>query len=1727
MIQRLARRVTLLIALAGLASDVAAVDGNRLTYLDDFCNPYYVGLAMPKLTTPQWVGEEDVEGVVTLGIDDMGAPEVYEEYLRPILHRLKQIDGRAPVSIMTISVDPAHAQLQSWLKEGLSLETHTADHPCPCLQGGDFQAAKSTYDRCVDQLGSVPNSRPVAFRFPCMDSLNTPSPRAYAEIVNCTTPAGNYLQISSSVCMLPTAEDPALPRELVIDEEGRPRAGKYLPLASFVNKVENYPYPFVIGRLCWEFPCVVPSDWQGQHLHQPNNPRTVEDYQAAIDAAVLKQGVANVVFHPSGWIRSMQMVSVIDHAVSTHGERIKFLTFPECLARINQHLLAGQPLRSERGQDNGVRLLDVNHDGYMDVVIGNERLRRTRIWSPERGVWQESDFPVQIVSVDDDNNTRDQGVRFGVFREDGMASFLVANETETGVWHFDGRQWVPDKEMSQGLQLEEEPLITARDGLDLGVRLRDVDGDGLCEILVSNSADQTALAWDREKRSWRPATPLPKDAQIVDRHGRDSGLRFVDLDEDGHDDMIFSNERRYAVHRYDPAEKGWTETLRAGGRSKGDAVPMIVRNGTNNGVWFADKHMWIQNEDTARLPDGVDRRTFSELIQNDQPRPQSPQQSLRSLRPRPGFKVELVAAEPLVMDPISFDWGADGRLWVVEMADYPLGLDGRGKPGGRVRYLEDADNDGRYEQSTLFAEGLSFPTGVMAWGRGVLVTAAPDILYLEDSDGDGREDRREVLYHGFAEGNQQHRVNGFAPGLDNWVHLANGDSGGAVVSNKTGEMVDISGRDLRIRPATGELEAQTGQTQFGRFRDDWENWFGSNNSVPLRHYMLSDHYLRRNQRLKPSSTVNEIARSDNSQVYPSSRVLSHWEGYKPPAQGQPHRFTSACGGAFYRDELFGPAFEDNIFICEPVHNLVHRRIVEPAGTTFTSRRADDERSAEFLASVDSWFRPTCVRTGPDGALWVADMYRLVIEHPEWIADSVEENLSLRAGHEAGRIYRVYPENRSPRAIPRLSPMSLTQLVAALDSPNGWQRDTAQRLLIERNDRSAIGLLSEMVRSSRRPLARLHALCTLEGLDGLDDQLLVAGLRDNYPGVRRHAVRLCEPRLTRSAVVQRELLRVIADKEPQVQLQLAYSLGAWDDERAGRALGRLALEGSGDDTLRTAVLSSLGSAKLADALQWVLSNRRDSKSHDEVLSQLLELAAETGEDQVLANALARIVKPSPDGAARAFQFATLARIDDALQRKGRRLDEIASEEINTRVRNLIDEARRIAVQPEGAVVLRLAAVQLFSRSQVHQEEDLILLAQMIGPKEPIEIQSAALAAIRRAKNPAVVSMLLEPWEQYTPQLRSMVLDVLLSRPPWIEALLSELEAGRLLASEIDPAYRERLLGMQSEVLRQRSEAIFAAAHTDRQTILDRYEAALSLPGDVQHGELLFAKHCSACHRVQGVGHDVGPDLVALRDKSPHAILAAVLDPNQAVEARYVNYLAVGVDGLAHSGILANETTNSITLRGQDGRVQAILRKDLEAFHSTGKSLMPEGLEGDLSVAEMADLLAYLTAGGSLPKEFAGNRPALVRQGEDGRVRLLATTAQIYGSTSVFEKKHQNLGYFESRNDRAIWQFTITKPGNFEVIMEYACQDLSAGNRYIVKLNDVELSGRVIGTGTWDDYRKLAIGQTRLGAGEHQLIFRPAADPSNYLIDLRSIILQPAAETVGDLAPHGDHNQQTPG
>jgi putative membrane-bound dehydrogenase-like protein len=979
----------------------------------------------------------------------------------------------------------------------------------------------------------------------------------------------------------------------------------------------------------------------------------------------------------------------------------------------------------------------------------------------------------------------------------------------------------------------------------------------------------------------------------------------------------------------------------------------------------------LENKIVATVHELLPAQFILDEKQAQSPPAKSPQDSLAALRTKAGLKIELVASEPLIESPVYIDFGADGRMWLVEMRDYPAGMDGNWKPGGRIKYLESTHHDGHYDKATIFLDNIPFPTGVMPWRDGALVCTAPDILFAESSKGVGMSDSVKKILSGFYTDNYQARVNGLNYGLDNWIYGANGLLGGVIHGMANATEVDIRGRDFRMNPDTGVFEPAAGITQQGRARDDWGNWFGCDNSNPLWDYPLPDHYIRRNPFVTaPTPRFYSATGQEPNRVYPISHMLERFN--EPNAA---NHITSGCGVAIYRDNLLGEQFYGNAFTCEPVGNLVYRLQLseDENGALVTGSRAADEQDADFLASRDNWSRPVQVRTGPDGALYVVDMYRFVIEHPRWIGKERLAQLDVRAGADKGRIYRIVPADKKLRPVPSLKKLSTAKLVAALDTPNGTLRDLVHIELIQRGDLSAVQLLSELARKSKLPAVRIQALCVLDGMKGLLPGLLVTALADSDVHVRRQAIRLSESRLASTPELQDAVLKLSND--PGVSYQLALSLGEWSDVRAGQALGKIAQAKMGDDWVRAAVLSS-AVPHTVEILKRVLTASPDAPGRNEIVKQLIATAVGKGDPETFAQILGAVV-PKDGGTIEEWQFAMLKNLLDALHRKKQSLASLIARvpgdpsDVQARIDAMFDAARKLAVDSSDDESLRATATSLLGQDAAHHEADLQLLGNLLQPSNPLEIQKTAVATLQHDSSPKVPELLLADWKQLSPSLRTRIIEVLLSREESTKALLAAIQTRTVQANEVPAASAQRLFKHSNPEIKKLAETLLSTGPTSsRADVMTRYQDVSAFKGDAANGSKIFAKNCTPCHLVKGQGNAVGPDLALLRDKTPGDFLLAIIDPNAAVEPRFLAYDIETRDDRSLVGVISAETSTSLTLIQPGGIQEKILRSDVKEIKATGLSLMPEGFETSISKQELADLIAYLK---SVPAPFGSGSP----------------------------------------------------------------------------------------------------------------------------------------------------------
>lgn len=968
--------------------------------------------------------------------------------------------------------------------------------------------------------------------------------------------------------------------------------------------------------------------------------------------------------------------------------------------------------------------------------------------------------------------------------------------------------------------------------------------------------------------------------------------------------------------------------------------------------------------------------------------PRSAADSRRAIRTKTGLRVDLVAAEPLVASPVAIDWGADGRLWVCEMFDYPTGADRNWQPGGRVKFLEDADRDGTYDKATVFLDNLPFPTGVTAWGRGVLVCAAPDILYAEDADHDGKADRVTKLFTGFATDNYQARVNSLTLGLDNWIHGANGLLGGVINGVNTKDL-DLRNRDFRFRVPDGPMEPVAGLTQQGRVRDDWGRWFGCDNSNALFHYPHDERYARRNPHVPaPPSSVTPPGDYDLGRVYPASRVL---ERFNDPHAA--NRLTSACGLGIYRDTLLGDAFYGNAFVCDPVHNLVHRMVLAGDGPTLSRSRAADERESEFLASQDNWFRPVQVRTGPDGALYVVDMYRFLIEHPRWIPAERLARIDVRAGAGMGRIYRVAPEGKPLRAFSDLTKLDDQELAQAIDSPNGTERDRVHTEILARRDARVGPFLAKVGLGAALPQVRIQAVSALGALDALTAQQLTTVLADDDARVRAHALRLCEPILRGQALPQTveqlaaALVPLVDDPDPAVRRQLALTLGEWRDPRSGKALARLATLDLTDAEMRAGVLSSAThhAGVLLEAI--IAAGGDNAPGRDEWVPPLVATAAGSGDDALLAAAF-RAVLPPADAPPTSLHFISMAALADALERKEVTVAKFVNgreqlRDAMPRVARVLADAKRVAADAGAPDPMREAAVRLLGRGEADAKELALLCDLATTAGTPDAIRAGAITALRRQSSPAVAEKLLAAWPRTGPTARADVLSLLLGRDEWAVPLLDAVRKGVVRASDVALAERQRLTQHENPTIRELAIVAFPSEPVgSRAEVLDQYRSVGTLTGDPAKGAEVFALNCASCHLLGGTGHAVGPDLAALRGRDVEYLVKNILDPAAVVEPRFTYYTVVLKDRRVLAGVIKSETPAELTIQSGSGVTETVARSAVKEIRASSTSMMPEGVEAAVTPQGMADLIAFVRmasapAPAATPDEVARDPAAVAK------------------------------------------------------------------------------------------------------------------------------------------------------
>ena len=975
--------------------------------------------------------------------------------------------------------------------------------------------------------------------------------------------------------------------------------------------------------------------------------------------------------------------------------------------------------------------------------------------------------------------------------------------------------------------------------------------------------------------------------------------------------------------------------------------------------------------------------------------PLEPQDALRTFQLARGFQIELIASEPLVADPVDMEIDEYGRLYVLEMHGYPLDKSG----SGQVKLLTDTNGDGRLDKSTLFADSLTMPFGIMRWKNGVLVADAPDILYLEDLTGDGKADVRTVILTGFAFSNAQMNAGNPLYGLDNWIYLTSesggtyqiykeqfGDLGSDIhypgVSNSPVLPLEGSGRTVRFRPDEQALELTSGETQFGHSFDLWGRHLLGDNSNHIYHEVVPAQYLKRNPDLIASNAVQTLT-DHGSDIYPITNKPQH------QLLTSVGVFTSACGNVLYTGGAFPEPYNGRVgFVAEPVSNTVHADLLSDNGASFKASRLPGQEEKEFLASTDPWFRPVNMYVGPDGALYVLDYYREVIEHPEWMSEAAIKAGNLYNGRDMGRIYRISATGAKPAGwmnALNLGEYTDEELMGQLANTNNWWRMNAQRLLVDRRNDALIPALEDIAKNSPSAVGRLHALWTLEGFGSLKPELIGQALKDSVAGIRENAVKLLEAHLGDSPDLGKVLLTLEADPDAKVRFQVLCTLGFLDNNAAAAARNRILFKDINDKWVQIAALSARG-AQSSNLLKLLLENYdRANVAYASMIARLTSMTGASGSGE----SMRRLVRQALTGRLEknySWQAAVLEGLGEGLERRRSDIKDFANQESL-----LLD-----AVFDHPSAPIRKAVLGILKSSGIHNEGmyagaiakaiaiagDVSLpeerrteaihflgvkdptpyasfLKDHIRPQQPVSIQLASLQTLDLIPGRAVSDYALENWQTLTPQIRTAAINTFLSSEERVASLLDAIDSGRIQKASVSFYQSVRLMTQRNPDLRTRARKMFSQNNEEGQVIAD-FKEALTMKGDVAKGEGIYKANCSMCHQMGGkVGVPYGPDLGTIKSWNPEGILANIVSPNLSIAAGYELWDVEMDDGQSLQGIISSETPAAISIRNAGMPEKTISRLDIKSLTTLNISGMPAGLEKNISPQQMADLIAFLT------------------------------------------------------------------------------------------------------------------------------------------------------------------------
>ncbi|MHA3772231.1 PVC-type heme-binding CxxCH protein [Verrucomicrobiota bacterium sgz303538] len=1041
--------------------------------------------------------------------------------------------------------------------------------------------------------------------------------------------------------------------------------------------------------------------------------------------------------------------------------------------------------------------------------------------------------------------------------------------------------------------------------------------------------------------------------------------------------------------------------------------------------------------------------------------PTRPDQAGSKIVMHPDFDIQLVAAEPLINKPMNIDWDPAGRMWVAETPEYPNGRRGvrpdyEGKswkdhggidqtPGkqdrpatDRVSWLEDTNGDGVMDKKHVFYEGLELVTGLVFYKDGVIVTQAPDILWLRDTNGDGKADKVETLYTGLGTGDTHAVINNPRWGMDGWIYATHGYSASQHVFNgdKSKDFGNIGSGVVRFKPDGSAIEqySSKGGNTWG-LTVTWDNeiiWTQPTSGDLFMHTVLSEAQLAKGK-VDKTASFNVISRS------PKSYPLMTWEQQAYRQIDWVGSFTAAAGTVIYDGGAWPQQWNNNYFTTEPTINIVHHQIVTPEGVSFASHKAPGREEMEFIGSKDLWFRPIEVRVGPDGAMYIVDFYNQAVIHNDTRGpDHNKVNAAVRPDrdHYFGRIWRVMHKQGKANAVPDLSKANASALVAALKHPAQSVRMTAARLLIERGQ--GADQLAKLVSSEQEPAAaRIQALWALQREGKIDGANLTAAVGSKDAAVSRNALRVAAEGAAAPAL-EGTITAKLNDADGRTRLAAILALGSGKLTAQNVQALLQAYPTLNDPWLQSAAIGVANSAP-ADFLVASLA-AQNTESLKPLITQLATKVRENPADAARVVTELAAKQGSPE--IKSLIVGILA--EGAGKRQAPEMTPALEQSLHSLLRG---DAAAVALplisawDKQGkltADVQRVSAAMLATVNDASQPEEkrIAAIAPLLSTNTPqakaavaglltsqasVTVRQRAISELARSGDAGTGTLLVEAFPKLDPALQTAAITELLNRPEWTRQLVEGIKSKTVPLASLNPITLDRIRNYPDKAIAKEAlaaiEAIRGPQTAQKDQIIAQLLSQVEQGGDPAKGKLMFTASCAVCHRFNGEGANLAPELTGMGSHPRAELLTHIVDPNREVDPSFAAWTIETKDGNTFVGIVTRENAQSVTLRDTAAE-REIAKADIKTRTAVERSLMPEGLEA-LGAETLRDILAYLE-GGSAGRFRVLDLTKAVNA--DGRLGLFASKENLndaleftrYGHVQVGEVPFQVLNP-STRND----------------------------------------------------------------------------------------------------------------